>query len=178
MKCTEIDQLPCSLARTLSVIGDRWTMLIIRNCFVGVRRFDDFQQQLGVTRHLLADRLRKLVQAGVLYKAPYGENENRYEYRLSDKGLVLYPIVMTMVGWGHRWMADDDGPPIRHMHRTCSERCRPVLTCSACGNEVSPRDVTIKPGKSLKALAKALESGESAHNASVLNLYLQARGQS
>ncbi len=161
MKWSEIDQLPCSLARTLSVIGDRWTMLIIRNCFLGVRRFDDFQRQLGITRHLLASRLKKLVEEEVLRKVPYGDGGGRFEYRLTAKGMDLYPIVMTMVDWGNRWMSDPDGPPLRHIHQTCERPFRPVLTCSECGEAIDPRQVSVEPGEAFRDLLATLEQDES-----------------
>ena len=103
--------MPCSVARTLSIIGDRWTLLVLRDAFLRTRRFEDFQRQLGVTRHLLADRLRKLVAAGILEKVRYQEKPTRYEYRLTEKGLELHPVIVSMLRWGDRWMADEHGPP-------------------------------------------------------------------
>ena len=91
MRWQELDQQPCSLARTLSVVGDRWTLMILRDCFLGIRRFDDFEKRLGITRHVLTDRLKKLVEQGVLSKVPYQERPRREEYRLTEKGLELHP---------------------------------------------------------------------------------------
>src|SRR5690606_40440629 len=96
MKWEEIGHQPCSIARTLSILGDRWTMLILRNAFMGMRRFDDFQQNLGVTRHVLSERLKRLVEHGILVKAPYFDRQERFEYRLTEKGLELYPILLSM----------------------------------------------------------------------------------
>ncbi|HEY0438157.1 MAG TPA: helix-turn-helix domain-containing protein, partial [Phenylobacterium sp.] len=93
MQWNELDRQPCSVSRTLSVIGDRWTLLILRDCFLKVRRFDDFQARLGIGRPILADRLQKLVDAFVLTKVAYRQNPTRYEYRLTEKGLDLYPVV-------------------------------------------------------------------------------------
>src|SRR5699024_576506 len=98
----ELDQQPCSLARTLAVVGDRWTLLILRDCFLGVRRFEHFQSRLGVTRHVLADRLQKLVEYGVLRKQPYQERPLREEYRLTEMGLELHPVIIHLVQWGDR----------------------------------------------------------------------------
>ena len=100
MKWDALEEEPCSLARTVAVIGDRWSLLILRECFLRIRRFDEFQSSLGITRHLLADRLKKLVRFGVLRKIPYQEAPKRYEYILTQKGLDLYPIIMSIVHWG------------------------------------------------------------------------------
>src|SRR5487761_1429839 len=100
MRWTELDREACSVARTVSVIGDRWTLLILRDCFLRVRRFEEFEQRLGITRHILADRLRKLVAAGVRARVAYQERPRRYEYRLTETGLDLHPVLLALVGWG------------------------------------------------------------------------------
>lgn len=144
MRWEELDQQPCSLARTLSVVGDRWTLVILRDCFLGVRRFDDFEARLGITRHILSDRLKKLHDAGVLEKRPYQERPRREEYRLTAKGRDLYPVILSLVHWGDRHMADEHGPPIRHRHRNCGQHTRAILTCSECGEELRPQDVEVE----------------------------------
>ena len=108
MKWDDIDQQVCSVARALSVLGERWTLLIIRDAFRGTRRFDDFQRSLGVTRHRLSERLGKLVDEGVLTRVAYMERPTRHEYRLTRKGLALYPVLMTLSQWGDDWMDDGD----------------------------------------------------------------------
>lgn len=133
--------MPCSVARTLSVIGDRWTLLILRDAFLRTRRFEDFQRQLGVTRHLLADRLRKLVAAGILEKVRYQERPARHEYRLTEKGLELHPVIVSLLRWGDRWMADESGPPLVLQHRSCGHVGHPTLVCPECGEPVGPRDL-------------------------------------
>ena len=100
MRWNELSEENCSMARAVSVIGDRWTLLILRDCFLRVRRFEDFQERLGITRPILASRLRELVDEFVLVKVPYQQRPLRYEYRLTQKGLDLYPIVMAIVHWG------------------------------------------------------------------------------
>src|SRR5258708_27124640 len=102
MRWNELSGENCSMARTISVIGDRWTLLILRDCFLRVRRFEDFQERLGITRPILANRLKKLVDEFVLLKMPYQQRPLRYEYRLTQKGLELYPIVMAIVYWADR----------------------------------------------------------------------------
>jgi DNA-binding HxlR family transcriptional regulator len=146
MKWRDLGRQPCSLARTVSVIGDRWTLLILRDCFLRVRRFEDFQARLGITRHLLADRLRKLVRAGVLRKEPYQQRPLRYEYRLTDKGLDLQPVMLAIVHWGDRHMAGPRGRPLLYEHLACGHGFDPVTVCSACREPVGPRDVRVRPG--------------------------------
>lgn len=146
MQWNELDAEACSLARTLSVIGDRWTLLILRDCFLRVRRFDDFQARLGIGRPILADRLKKLVEAFILTKVAYQQNPIRYEYRLTDKGLDLYPVILSLVHFGDVHLADRKGPPLLHRHKACGQVFEPVMTCSACGEALGPRDVEVLPG--------------------------------
>src|SRR6202045_679814 len=109
MKWNSLEEEQCSVARTVAVIGDRWSLLILRDCFLRVRRFEDFQERLGITRPILASRLKKLVDEFVLVKVPYQQRPVRYEYRLTQKGLDLYPIVMAIVHWGDVHMAGKKG---------------------------------------------------------------------
>ena len=150
MRWEELEQQPCSLARTLSVVGDRWTLLVLRESFLGIRRFDEFEKRLGITRHVLADRLKKLVEAGVLGRAVYQQRPLREEYRLTDKGRDLYPAIMALVNWGDRHMSGAEGAPIRHVHRTCGQPMHGVLVCSDCGEPLQPRDVQLEEAPALK----------------------------
>ena len=131
----------CSIARTLSVVGDRWTLLLLRDCFLGARRFDQFSESLGLSPHLLSTRLVKLVEAGVLERHPYQQKPTRYEYRLTEKGRDLYPVIAGLVRWGDRWMADDEGPPVTLIHRDCGHATTPTLVCSECGDGIDPRNI-------------------------------------
>ncbi len=146
MRWADIGNEDCSVARTVSVIGDRWTLLVLRDCFLGVRRFDDFQARIGVTRHVLADRLKKLVAEGVLAPVAYQERPRRFEYRLTDKGRALHPVMMALVHWGDVHLAGGGGRPVLHRHKGCGCDFDPVLTCSACGEAVTARDVETRPG--------------------------------
>jgi len=146
MQWNELEDQTCSVARTLSVIGDRWTLLILRDCFLKVRRFEGFQARLGIGRPILADRLQKLVDHEVLAKVLYQERPKRYEYRLTPIGLELYPIVLSIVHWGDIYMAGKEGPPLQHRHTTCGEIFSPVLVCSQCDEKIDPRNVTVEPG--------------------------------
>lgn len=143
MRWNELDAEECSIARTLSVVGDRWTLLILRESFMRVRRFDQFQERLKITRHVLANRLKKLVDEGVLTRVAYQERPERFEYRLTTKGLDLYPVMMSLVHWGDVHMAGADGPPILHHHKTCDHVFEPVVTCSECNEPLDARQVDL-----------------------------------
>ena len=143
MRWNELDAEECSIARTLSVVGDRWTLLILRESFMRVRRFDQFQERLKITRHVLANRLKKLVDEGVLTRVAYQERPERFEYRLTAKGLDLYPVMMSLVHWGDVHMAGADGPPILHHHKTCDHVFEPVVTCSECNEPLDARQVDL-----------------------------------
>lgn len=134
------------MARTVSVIGDRWTLLVLRDCFLGVRRFHEFQQRLTISRPMLADRLSKLVEAGVLKRVAYQEAPVRYEYRLTAKGMDLHPIIMAIVHWGDVHMAGKAGRPLLHRHTVCGHLFDPVVVCSECAAEVHAKDVVVEKG--------------------------------
>jgi DNA-binding HxlR family transcriptional regulator len=146
MRWNELGGERCSVARTVAVIGDRWTLLILRDCFLRVRRFEAFEAKLGVTRPILADRLRKLVAEGVLAKVAYQQRPTRYEYRLTPKGLDLYPVLMSLVHWGDTHQAGADGRPLLHRHVGCGHLFDPVLICSECREPLDARAVRVQPG--------------------------------
>jgi DNA-binding HxlR family transcriptional regulator len=146
MKWETLEEEPCSLARTVAVIGDRWSLLILRECFLRKRRFEAFQSSLGITRHLLAERLKKLVRFGVLRRIPYQDSPKRYEYILTQKGLDLYPIIMSIVHWGNIHMVDSRGRPMLHQHKNCGHMFDPVMVCSECGEPLSAKAVHVHPG--------------------------------
>ena len=155
MKWGSLHEESCSVARAVSVIGDRWTLLILRESFLRVRRFDDFQARLGITRHLLAGRLKKLVAEGVLRRVPYQEAPKRYEYILTEKGLDLHPVLMSLVRWGNVHMGDERGRPLLHEHKTCGKVFDPVLVCSECHVPITAREVRTRPGPgATKSLAR------------------------
>jgi DNA-binding HxlR family transcriptional regulator len=157
MRWEDIDQQICSVARTLSVVGDRWTLLIVRDAFLGTRRFEDFRRQLGISRHRLSDRLAKLVAAEVLTRIRYQEKPERFEYRLTNKGLGLYPVMITLAQWGNQWCDDGNGAPLEYIHNSCGQKTVAELSCSECGEVLDPHEVTpvIGPG-----LAAALSTGK------------------
>src|SRR5947208_141412 len=139
------DDQVCSIARTLELIGERWTILIIRDAFLGVRRFDDFQRSLGVARNVLQGRLERLVESGILDRVRYQERPERFEYRLTEKGIDLWPVVVALIGWGDRHAAPD-GPPVVLEHRACGGRVNDRRICEACGALLGPRDVSARIG--------------------------------
>jgi len=153
MRWDQLEAQPCSLARTVAIIGDRWTLLILRDCFLRVRRFDDFQARLGIGRPILADRLRKLVRDGVLDKVKYQQSPMRYEYRLTQRGLDLHPVVMSIVHWGDVHLSGDAGRPLLHRHETCSQVFDPVMVCSECGEAVTPQSVQVLEGPGAASMA-------------------------
>jgi DNA-binding HxlR family transcriptional regulator len=139
----DFSQMECSVARTMEVIGDRWTILILRDAFYGVRRFDHLRRGLGVARNILADRLNKLVAHGVLERRLYEEHPPRYEYRLTSKGRDLLPVLLTLTRWGDRWEADDSGPPVTFVHTKCGHETIPTVACSDCGDELMLRELRV-----------------------------------
>jgi len=157
MKWAEHAEKPCTIAKTLGVIGESWTLLILRNSFLGSRRFEEFQQQLGMTRHVLTDRLKHLVEHDILKKVPYGESARRFEYRLTVRGKALYPVIMSLADWGNEWLVEEGEEPILHVHQRCGQRTRPVMHCSACGEALNPKEVTALPGKPLQVLGESLK---------------------
>jgi DNA-binding HxlR family transcriptional regulator len=140
----------CSIARALEVVGDRWTLLVIRTAFEGVRRFDDFAEQLGMARNVLADRLNRLCDEGLLRKHRYQERPDRYEYRLTRKGVELWPAMMILLKWGDRYYAAE-GPPLVIHHRGCDGTLTDRLTCDSCGAALGPTDVEPRPGPGARA---------------------------
>jgi DNA-binding HxlR family transcriptional regulator len=162
MRWNELKTETCSVARTVSVIGDRWTILILRDCFLRVRRFEDFQARLGITRHVLADRLRKLVRLGVLRHVAYQHKPPRYEYRLTLKGLDLQPVLLALVRWGDAHMAGERGRPVLLEHRDCGQVFDPVVVCSHCGGRVDAYNVRTRPGPGARAASDTLSHADRA----------------
>jgi DNA-binding HxlR family transcriptional regulator len=138
----------CSIARSLELIGERWTILIIRDAFLGVRRFDDFQRSLGIARNVLQGRLERLVGSEILERVRYQEHPNRFEYRLTEKGLDLWPVVVALLAWGDRHLAPA-GPPVMLEHRGCGGRVNDRRICESCGALLGPREVSARPGPAL-----------------------------
>ncbi|MEX2517806.1 MAG: helix-turn-helix domain-containing protein [Paracoccaceae bacterium] len=147
MRWNELADEACPVARGLSVIGDRWTMLVLRDCFLGVRKFESFQQRLGVTRHVLSDRLRKLESAGVLKRTPYQQRPLRLEYRLTEKGKALHPVLITLMEWANANVPAKSEPTIRLLSRSTGAPIRPMLIDAETGEELTHRAVSAVAGR-------------------------------
>jgi DNA-binding HxlR family transcriptional regulator len=130
--------LVCSIARTLEVIGDRWTMLVVRDAFLGVRRFDEFQRSLGIARNVLTDRLARLVSDEILERHRYQDRPQRYEYTLTPAGLDLWPVLISLLTWGDKHRPEDAGPPRLIRHRGCGGAITERATCAECGEPLPP----------------------------------------
>jgi DNA-binding HxlR family transcriptional regulator len=144
MRRTSFAALDCSIAQTLEVVGEWWTLLILRDAFLGVRRFEEFQRDLGIARNILTDRLNRLVEHGILERRPYQTQPPRSEYRLTEKGLDLYPVLLSLMRWGDRWAAGTAGPPLTLTHRDCGHEGLPVMSCAHCGEAVAARDMSFE----------------------------------
>jgi len=136
----------CSVARTLELVGERWTLLIIRDAFLGVRRFGDFADRLGIARNVLQDRLERLVEAGILTKVPYQERPLRHEYRLTEMGRDLWPSIVALLQFGDKHLAPAAGPPMLLLHKGCGGELDDRRFCTACGEAVELKDVQATPG--------------------------------
>ena len=133
----------CTVAATLEIIGDRWSWLVLREAFHGIRRFDDFTVRTAIPRQVLTNRLRTFVASGLLRKVPYREagQRSRDEYRLTEKGLDLYPALVALQAWGDRYLAAPDGPPQQFAHRDCGAPVHLVVRCERCHEVTDSRDV-------------------------------------
>jgi DNA-binding HxlR family transcriptional regulator len=147
------DNQICSIARALEVVGERWSLLIIRDAFLGLKRFEEFQASLGVARNVLTQRLSRLVDEGILERVRYQERPTRYEYRLTSKGGELGTAVIALLQWGDRHLAGEAGPPRLVEHAVCSGNAVAQLVCDKCGNAIGPHEVELKPGPALREVA-------------------------
>lgn len=143
------DHQVCSIARSLELVGERWSLLIVRDALLGVRRFDDFQKSLGIARNVLADRLNGLVEDGILERVPYQERPERFEYRLTEKGADLLPAVIALMHWGDRYLAGEAGPPRIPEHRGCGGDVIEQFVCLRCGDVLAREDVAVRLGPAL-----------------------------
>src|ERR1700674_4450706 len=146
MTRTDTSAWPCPIARTADLIGDGGTLLIMREACLGERRFEEFQRTLGIGRNILTARLNKLVDEGLLTKVPYQERPVRHEYRLTDKGRDVYPILAAMAAFGDKWLLGNDRPPLVLHHTTCDHDMHAVVTCSECAQPIDVRGVRARPG--------------------------------
>jgi DNA-binding HxlR family transcriptional regulator len=146
MKRTSFARWPCSIARTMDLLGDWWTPLVLREAFYGIRRFDEFQNTLGIARNTLTDRLTRLVDEGLLEKRAYQVSPTRFDYVLTEKGRDFYPVLVAMTKWGDRWLSGENGPPITLHHETCDHDVHAEVVCSHCGQPLRAADTTMRMG--------------------------------
>ena len=137
MKRTAFSAWPCSIARSVDLLGDWWTPLVLRDAFFGIKRFEDFQRDLGIGRNVLTQRLNRLVDEGLFERVPYQEHPPRYEYVLTDKGRDFMPVLMAMSAWGDRWLSGPEGPPVVFRHKACDHDTEAHVVCSHCGEALN-----------------------------------------
>lgn len=142
-----VEQRPCSIQASLDILGDRWTILIMRDAFRGVRRFDDFRRDLHIARPVLTERLKRLVESGVLERRQYCERPPRFEYRLTPMGAALSPALVALMRWGDDWLATDDGPPTVLVHEACGEPLDQAFVCWHCDETFTQSDIASRPGE-------------------------------
>ncbi|QWB24425.1 MULTISPECIES: helix-turn-helix domain-containing protein [Streptomyces] len=146
MRRTSFDTWPCSIARTADILGDAWTLLVLREVFYGESRFDGFIGTLGIARNTLTDRLRRLESEGLLERRAYQTDPVRHEYLLTDKGRDFFGVLAAINAWGDRWLAGDEGAPVVLHHTSCDHDTQARVVCSSCGEPLHHRDLTARTG--------------------------------
>jgi len=153
-----LSHLECAVANTVETVNDSWSILILRDAFLGVRRFDQFVASLGIARNTLTSRLERLIGAGMLETRPYQDNPVRYEYRLTEKGKDLFDVLMTLWAYGERWNPPSDPDHQRAIHVDCGQEANAVAHCSHCGERLTRQNVRIEPRSSVLTEAEAADS--------------------
>jgi DNA-binding HxlR family transcriptional regulator len=147
MRQTSFATMRCSLARSLEMIGDWWSPLILRDLSYGPRRFEELAEDLGISRTLLTARLQALEENGIVLRVAYQEHPPRYDYDLSEAGREVIPVLMALTAWGDRWTSPEGGPPIVYRHRDCQHMFEPTVFCPSCRTPVTMDDVDVIAGK-------------------------------
>ncbi len=157
MGWNEVGDTVCPIARTLAVVGDRWTVLILRELFLATKRFEDFQVQTGMSPHLLSTRLKRLEADGIVERRLYSTRPKRHDYRLTDKGLDLYPLLLSLKTWGEKWGGFEKGAPpaLTIVHRACGRTTGLKVRCQSCGEPFGAKDASVKIGKTFAAERRA-----------------------
>ncbi len=151
MKRVSFASMDCSVAQALEVVGEWWTPLIIREVMWGRRRFDEIQDDLGISRNILTDRLNRLVEEDILFRQEVTPGSSRHEYRLTEKGLDLDQVLLALLAWGDKWAPNPKGPPVELLHRTCDHVTHPAMACSHCGELLERGDIRARPGAAFAA---------------------------
>ncbi|MFH8370121.1 winged helix-turn-helix transcriptional regulator [Streptomyces sp. NPDC018031] len=165
MTRTPLADVACSIARASDLFGDAWTALIMRDVLVGVNRFDDLAHDLGISRKVLAARLARLVEEGVLERRRYQERPPREDYRATEKGRELYPVLLALMNWGDRWYGGRTGPPAVIHHLDCGRDTTAVTACAHCGTALTVANTVQLPGP----------GGRTGHGTRVLGPLLESR---
>jgi DNA-binding HxlR family transcriptional regulator len=156
MRWDDVADQHCSVARSMAIFGDRWTMLVVREAFLGTRRFEQFVAYTGGTPQVVSSRLRRLVDGKILKKVPYADRPRRFEYRLTEKGRALHPILIAIMNWGDTWLDDGRGSPNPLRHVSCGHVTRPVMVCTACREDVSLANLRNEPTQRLQKQRTAM----------------------
>ncbi|WP_459958754.1 winged helix-turn-helix transcriptional regulator [Nocardia sp. IFM 10818] len=146
MQRTSFAEMHCSIGQSLELVGEWWTPLIVRDIYLGLHRFDDIAENLGISRNLLTRRFEGLVADGIVERRAYRERPPRYEYHLTAAGLELVPVLMALMAWGDKWATPPGGPPVQLVHQDCGKAFTPQVCCSECGERVHAAKVTALPG--------------------------------
>lgn len=146
MRLDQINSQPCPVARAMAVIGDAWSVLVLREAFYGVRRFSEFVEYTGAQRTVVSDRLKRLVASGVLERVEYQQHPSRHEYRLTERGAQLQPVLLALAAWGNNWTSPEAGPLVSFTHTGCGHELGAAVFCDACGEPIDRRNVSAHPG--------------------------------
>lgn len=162
MGWSEVANTVCPVARSLAVVGDRWTVLILRELFLGVKKFEEFQVQTGMSSHLLSSRLKRLTEDGIIARHQYTDRPTRYEYRLTNKGLDLYPLILSLKSWGERWAAPqlNSEKALVITHNQCGHEVNLQLFCPTCSSLFGPKDTNVTLGSHFKNERKERQEGK------------------
>lgn len=161
MKRTALSNHPCSIARTLDIVGEWWTLLILRDVAYGIRRFGEIQEDLGISANILTDRLETLYSEGLLDSRAYQQRPTRHEYYLSEKGVELIPALLALMRWGDRWTWPEERGPVRVVHERCGHEIRVEVRCPQCEREVTHEQLWAKPSETLFETAGEAQPGET-----------------
>ncbi|MEP1123155.1 MAG: helix-turn-helix domain-containing protein [Ilumatobacter sp.] len=151
MKRVDTSDWPCTIARSAAVLGDHWNLLLVRQACLGTRRFDDFQRELGIGRNILTRRLNQLVDEGLMSRVEYQDKPPRSEYRLTQQGREVYPILAAMAAWGERWLSGPEGTPLVLHHNVCDHDMQAVVVCSECDAPIDVREMQARRGPGYRA---------------------------
>jgi DNA-binding HxlR family transcriptional regulator len=150
MRRTSFEDMNCSIAQALELVGEWWTLLVVRDAFLGVRRFEEFQDRLGIARNVLTARLQTLVDGGILERRVYEEARSRADYVLTPKGRALWPVLVALRQWGDEWLTGPGAEPVQLVHRSCGTVTTARYRCSHCGEDLSSETITVAPGPGLR----------------------------